>query len=109
MRLAPQGQVGLALGAWGAVQASAAGVAIAFGGALRDGVGGLALDGALGTALGGPATGYTFVYLVEILLLFATMAAIGPLVRPVPQEGGDAAPSARSTPAALGDLAGSPS
>jgi BCD family chlorophyll transporter-like MFS transporter len=30
----------------------------------------------------GPAAGYGVVYHVEILLLFATMAAIGPLVRP---------------------------
>jgi BCD family chlorophyll transporter-like MFS transporter len=28
-----------------------------------------------------PATGYSFVYHVEIALLFATLVAIGPLVR----------------------------
>ena len=37
MKLEDGGYVGLALGAWGAVQASAAGLAIALGGALRDG------------------------------------------------------------------------
>jgi BCD family chlorophyll transporter-like MFS transporter len=72
---------GLALGAWGAVQASAAGIAIAAGGALRDGVSALAEAGALGHALSDPSVGYSFVYHVEIFLLFATLVAIGPLVR----------------------------
>jgi BCD family chlorophyll transporter-like MFS transporter len=67
------GESGLALGAWGAVQASCAGLAIVLGGALRDGVTSLALHGA--------STGYTAVYQIEILLLFATLVAIGPLVR----------------------------
>ena len=75
------GHTGLALGAWGAVQATAAGVAMAFGGALRDGVGLLAQHGSLGEALQGPATGYGAVYYIELLLLFATLVAIGPLVR----------------------------
>jgi len=73
---------GLALGAWGAVQASAAGIGIALGGAVRDMVGALATTGALGPALASPATGYSFVYHIEIALLFATLVAIGPLVRP---------------------------
>ena len=73
--------VGLALGAWGAVQATAAGVAIAAGGAIRDGVSGLATQGLLGAALVSPVTGYSFVYHLEIYLLFATLVAIGPLVR----------------------------
>jgi MFS transporter, BCD family, chlorophyll transporter len=73
--------VGLALGAWGAVQATASGLAIAGGGAIRDLVAGLAMDGSLGDALMLPATGYSFVYHIEMYLLFATLAAIGPLVR----------------------------
>jgi len=81
MALEHGGQSGLALGAWGAVQASAAGVAIALGGAIRDVVSGLAASGALGPALAGPATGYSVVYHIEIALLFATLVAIGPLVR----------------------------
>jgi BCD family chlorophyll transporter-like MFS transporter len=72
---------GLALGAWGAVQATCAGVAMAFGGALRDAVGLLAGRGSLGEALQDPVTGYGVVYLVELALLFATLAVIGPLVR----------------------------
>jgi MFS transporter, BCD family, chlorophyll transporter len=72
---------GLALGAWGAVQATAAGVAIALGGALRDVVGSLATQGALGPTLTSSAVGYGFVYQFELLLLFLTLIAIGPLVR----------------------------
>jgi BCD family chlorophyll transporter-like MFS transporter len=75
------GDSGLALGAWGAVQATSAGVAIALGGFLRDGVSSLAAAGALGPALTGPAVGYGVVYQIEIVLLFAALVAIGPLVR----------------------------
>jgi MFS transporter, BCD family, chlorophyll transporter len=75
------GETGLALGAWGAVQATSAGVAIAMGGAVRDVITGLALHGSLGPALVGAATGYSAVYQIEIVLLFATLVAIGPLVR----------------------------
>ena len=42
MNRAPKEQTGLALGAWGAVQATAAGVAVALGGVLRDIVAALA-------------------------------------------------------------------
>ena len=73
--------VGLALGAWGAVQATAAGLSIALGGAMRDFVSSLASQGALGTTLAQPVTGYSSVYYVEICLLFMTLIAIGPMVR----------------------------
>lgn len=72
---------GLALGAWGAAQATAAGLSIAIGGAIRDGVNTLAQSGQLGDALGTAGTGYSVVYHLEILLLFATLVALGPLVR----------------------------
>jgi MFS transporter, BCD family, chlorophyll transporter len=72
---------GLALGAWGAAQATAAGIAIAIGGGIRDGVSHLALSGRLGEALALPSTGYSVVYHLEIALLFATLIALGPLVR----------------------------
>ena len=75
------GESGLALGAWGAAQATCAGLAIALGGAVRDGVASLASHGALGPVLTGAAIGYNFVYSMEIVLLFATLVAIGPLVR----------------------------
>jgi BCD family chlorophyll transporter-like MFS transporter len=69
------------LGAWGAAQATAAGSSVAIGGLLRDGVGHLAQSGRLGEALATPAAGYSFVYHLEIGLLFVTLAALGPLVR----------------------------
>ena len=80
----PMGQKagqGLALGAWGAAQATAAGLAIALGGTIRDGVGALATSGVLGDALNTPSTGYSVVYHLEIALLFGTLIVLGPLVR----------------------------
>jgi len=72
---------GLALGAWGAAQATGAGLAIFIGGALRDVVNAHALAGDLGVALNSAATGYSVVYHTEIALLFLTLIALGPLVR----------------------------
>ena len=72
---------GLALGAWGAAQATAAGIAIALGGTLRDWIGAVAQSGFLGEALASPATGYSAVYHAEIAILFFTLACLGPLVR----------------------------
>ncbi|MBE7217476.1 MAG: MFS transporter [Caulobacteraceae bacterium] len=80
MELAGDGGGGLALGAWGAVQAGAAGVATLLGAGLRDLVGELAAKGALGPAMSGASAGYIVVFHIEILLLFASMAALGPLV-----------------------------
>ncbi|MCP2671211.1 BCD family MFS transporter [Maricaulaceae bacterium EIL42A08] len=81
MELGEAGGAGIALGAWGAVQATAAGIAMALGGGLRDLVGAMADAGQLGTALQGPAVGYQAVYHIEIALLFAAIVAIGPLAR----------------------------
>ncbi len=67
---------GLALGAWGAAQATAAGVAIFAGGTVRDVVQATSLPETLG-----PATGYSMVYHIEIALLFATLAVLGRLVK----------------------------
>ena len=72
---------GLVIGAWGAVQATCAGLGMAAGGALRDGIGLLATRGDLGEVLQGPVTGYGFVYLLEGALLLATLIVIGPLAR----------------------------
>ncbi|NWG24378.1 MAG: BCD family MFS transporter [Pseudorhodoplanes sp.] len=81
MNIVQGGMSGLVVGAWGAVQATAAGISIALGGAIRDGISALTTTGALGPGLSGPATGYSVVYHIEIALLFATLVAIGPLVR----------------------------
>jgi BCD family chlorophyll transporter-like MFS transporter len=72
---------GLALGAWGAATATATGVAIALGGGLRDVVDHFAMQGAFGPGMATPFVGYSFVYHVEIGLLFLTIVVIGPLVR----------------------------
>ncbi len=100
MATAAPGQVGLTLGIWGAVQASAAGSSVAMGGLIRDGVGALAERGVLGSTLTVPATGYVTVYVIEIALLFATLIAIGPLVRSGVQRRGTAH-SAFATPSSV--------
>ena len=76
MNLAPRDQVGLALGAWGAVQATAAGVAMALGGVMRDVVTSWA-----GPKGNGPMLGYASVYAVEIVLLLAALVVMMPLLR----------------------------
>jgi MFS transporter, BCD family, chlorophyll transporter len=80
MQHASADDTGFALGVWGAVQASAAGIAIAAGGAMRDAVGWAAEAQRMGSTLASPATGYGMVYTLEIVLLFATLVAVGPLV-----------------------------
>ena len=72
---------GLALGAWGAAQATAAGLATIIGGGLRDTVQTLADAGHLGAGLMTPDIGYSVVYHLEIGLLFLTLIILGPLVR----------------------------
>lgn len=75
---------GLALGAWGAAQATAAGASIFIGGALRDVVDSAAMAGNFGPGMQSATTGYSVVYHIEILLLFTTLVAVGPLVRTRP-------------------------
>jgi len=81
MGLAQGEDAGLALGAWGAVQATAAGASIAAGGMIKDVIGALAQAGWLGESLVSQVTGYSFVYHIEMYLLFGVLIAIGPLVR----------------------------
>lgn len=81
MGLARDGLSGLAIGAWGSVQATAAGLAIAFAGALRDTISQAAQTGQLGAVISSPAVGYIAVYVLEMILLFVTLVVIGPLVR----------------------------
>jgi len=81
MGLDPEGRSGLALGAWGAVQAVGSGIAISLAGMIRDLVSFLAMHGDLGSTLTSNATGYGSVYYIEILLLFAALIVIGPLSR----------------------------
>lgn len=72
MSLAERRDSGVALGAWGAVQATAAGSALAVGGVLRDGV-------SLLGGTGGRAAGYATVYSLEIVMLIAALVVLGPL------------------------------
>jgi BCD family chlorophyll transporter-like MFS transporter len=81
MALSESGDSGLAVGAWGAVQATTAGLAIALGGALRDVLSDLATRGALGPGFVSSSVGYIFVYHIEVALLFGMLVAVGPLVR----------------------------
>ncbi len=74
MQMAPEGQAGLALGAWGAVQATAGGLAIGAGGVLRD----------LIASRFGSLAGYETVYLLELLLLGATLVLMAPMVQRQP-------------------------
>ena len=71
---------GLALGVWGAAQATGAGLSIFIGGATRDLVNSAASNGILGDVLQAPSIGYSVVYQIEIGLLFITLVALGPLV-----------------------------
>ncbi|EXJ15057.1 BCD family MFS transporter [Imhoffiella purpurea] len=80
MDLSEGGHSGLALGAWGAVQATANGVAVAFGGAMRDIVSDMAEGGMFGPDWAGPVIGYTSVYALEILLLMLTLVILFPLL-----------------------------
>ncbi|MBX7483536.1 BCD family MFS transporter [Qipengyuania qiaonensis] len=80
MGLAKDEGAGLVLGAWGAVQAGCAGLAIAIGGGFRDIISAQAAQGTFGGALGDPVTGYAAVYCLEILILLASLVALGPLV-----------------------------
>ena len=91
MSLAETGGSGLALGVWGAVQATAAGIGILLSGAIRDGVGAMAMAGRLGPGLADAATGYSIVWHIEIFLLFGSLIALGPLAR----RAGDVHPRAR--------------
>ncbi|HSF12630.1 MAG TPA: PucC family protein, partial [Erythrobacter sp.] len=79
MSLAKTETAGLALGAWGAVQASCAGAGIALGGLLRDGIAAY-VGGGEAASLATRASGYGAVYTLEIVLLLVGLAAIGPLV-----------------------------
>jgi BCD family chlorophyll transporter-like MFS transporter len=78
MDMAREGQSGLALGAWGAIQATCYGVAVGLGGALRDIFAALDPFSWVGIDWSGPVVGYSVVYMLEILLLIAALVALLP-------------------------------
>ena len=100
MNRAPADQAGLALGAWGAVQATAAGVALALSGVIRDLV--QAVLGGRGGVWGFDpvAGGYIVVYALEITLLLVTIGFTIPLIRRGAGTGSGAAGLAMVAPVA---------
>jgi BCD family chlorophyll transporter-like MFS transporter len=97
---------GLVIGTWGAVQATSAGAAMALGGALRDGVSVLAMSGALGEVLVTPITAYSFVYHLEMYLLFVVLVALGPMLRASRMAARAASTTATHPPFGLAQLPG---
>jgi BCD family chlorophyll transporter-like MFS transporter len=98
-------QSGIALGAWGAVFATAEGSALAVSGIVKDAVGALIQGGVLTGGLASPQVPYSFVYHLEIYLLFATLIALGPLVAAT-RGARSTATDAAATPFGLADLPG---
>lgn len=76
MQSAPKEQIGLSLGAWGAVQATCAGVAIALGGLIRDVIVALQSD-----AAAAPELPYMPVFALQGFLLAAALWVAIPLLR----------------------------
>jgi BCD family chlorophyll transporter-like MFS transporter len=76
MRSAPANRIGLALGAWGAVQATAAGIGVALAGIVRDGL--VALPAVAGSGATAP---YNTVFTLEALILLVAIAVALPLAR----------------------------
>ncbi len=75
MRSAPRERIGLALGTWGAAQATAAGVGVALAGIVRDII--IGLQGATGNAVSAP---YNTVFMIEAISLLAAILIIWPMV-----------------------------
>ncbi len=80
MALRDASQHGIALGAWGAVFATAEGLSFAISGVMKDWLSHLVGRGSLGSVMSLPSVPYSVVYLLEIVVLFATLVALGPLV-----------------------------
>lgn len=74
IRAAPTGQVGLSLGAWGAVQATCAGLGVAMAGIVRDVL--VKLDGVAGLGAHAP---YNVVFVIEIVFLALAILIIFPM------------------------------
>jgi MFS transporter, BCD family, chlorophyll transporter len=74
-------QHGIALGAWGAVYASCEGLSMAAAGVIRDAMVQGISSGRIVGPMADPSVPYSLVYHIETLLLFATLVALGPLVR----------------------------
>lgn len=76
LRAAPRNRIGLALGSWGAVQATAAGIGVALAGIVRDVVVGLDSAGTLASY-----TPYNTVFGLEIVFLLIAVVIAVPVAR----------------------------
>jgi len=83
MNHAPEEQRGLALGSWGAVQATAAGLAMALGAVIRDLVAASFADSHSLPGISAAAAGYTAVYSIEVTLLAITVVTMAKMLRSV--------------------------
>lgn len=94
MNIRDASQHGIALGAWGAVFATAEGLSFAVSGITKDWLSHLVSRGALGPGITSAAAPYTVVYLTEIVVLLATLVPLASLLRRGPAQ--DAVDSPRS-------------
>ncbi len=79
MSLPHQGEHGLALGVWGAVQATSAGVAMAAAGAMRDWVSAATENSQVRLSDPVPGLGYVSTYAIAVVGLFVLLVVLGPL------------------------------
>lgn len=94
MNIRDASQHGIALGAWGAVFATAEGLSFAVSGIAKDWLSHLISRGSLGPGITSAAAPYTVVYLTEIVVLLATLVPLASLLRREPVQ--DAVDSSRS-------------
>ena len=94
MNIRDASQHGIALGAWGAVFATAEGLSFAVSGITKDWLSHLISRGSLGPGITSAAAPYTVVYLTEIVVLLATLVPLASLIRREPIQ--DAVDSSRS-------------
>ncbi|AMW04580.1 BCD family MFS transporter [Gemmatimonas phototrophica] len=94
MNIRDASQHGIALGAWGAVFATAEGLSFAVSGIAKDWLSHLIGRGALGPGITSAAAPYTMVYVTEIVVLLATLVPLLTLTRREP--GPDAVDSSRT-------------
>ncbi len=85
IRAAPDNRIGLALGTWGAVQATAAGIGVALAGITRDII--VQMPNLAGLS---PAAPYNYVFAIEIAFLLLAIILAVPRGRAAQQKGGDA-------------------
>ncbi|MEO1312608.1 MAG: PucC family protein [Pseudomonadota bacterium] len=92
IRAAPRERIGLSLGAWGAVQATSAGIGVALAGIVRDVI--VGLHGSTGST---PHMAYNVVFMIEALVLVLAIAVALPLALKARRTGAGYRPEATNT------------